>query len=66
MAAVALGLLVLGALLWGKPDHPRFFWDRVPAFAAVFGLAGAAALVALARLLGRLGLERPEDYYECR
>jgi hypothetical protein len=38
-------------------------WKYFPGFYALFGLIGAAVVIAVSRLLGRYLLERNEEYY---
>jgi len=37
---------------------------HVPGFYSLFGFAGAALLLFVAKLLGKLFLEKDEDYYD--
>jgi len=37
------------------------WWHRLPAFHAAYGLAGCVLLVAVAKALGKLWLQRPEE-----
>ena len=56
-------LLVLAAAL-GRPQHPHFWWDYIPALGALIGLAGAWLLVWLAKSVLAPRLERRQDYYD--
>ncbi len=63
---IALGLvtaLSVAAQLIG-PDTLHYWWDKVPGFWAVFGLAGTALLVGGAMLWGKKVVLRKEDYYD--
>ncbi|HBG46412.1 MAG TPA: hypothetical protein DDW94_05415 [Deltaproteobacteria bacterium] len=44
--------------------HVEFFWDEVPGFSAAFGFAAFVVVVVVAKALGRLFLQKDEDYYE--
>ncbi len=41
-------LAVLGAI-FGRNPHPHFWWEAIPAYAAVAGFAGAHLLAFLAK-----------------
>jgi hypothetical protein len=47
-----------------KRDDLHYWWDKVPGFWAVFGLAGTVLLVGVAILWGRKVVLRKEDYYD--
>jgi hypothetical protein len=59
----SLGLL-LAALTWGQSEHPHFWWEKVPGFAAALGFAGCWLLIAVSKALGKHWLERHEGYYD--
>jgi hypothetical protein len=64
---VLLGLLILGTL--GLPflegDHaPAHAGEAIPLFYAAFGFLGCLLLIVVAKLLGKVVLEKPEDYYD--
>lgn len=44
----AAGLLLL-AVVFGRNPHPHMWWEAVPIYGAVFGYAGAWALIWLAK-----------------
>jgi hypothetical protein len=56
-------LLLLAAVLFGRPHHPHFRWERVPGVWALIGFAGCWLLVLFAKALAKRVLERDEDYY---
>jgi len=63
--AVALSFaLVILAALFGRPHHPHFVWDYVPAFYALLGYAGCWLLVVGAKTLAQHWVERKEGYYD--
>ncbi|HSB61925.1 MAG TPA: hypothetical protein VLI67_09405 [Vicinamibacteria bacterium] len=43
--------------------HPVLAWHSVPAFDLAYGFLGCALIVVASKALGRLGIQRPEDYY---
>ncbi len=42
-------ILVVAAAIFGRNPHPHVMWESIPAYGAVFGYAGARALVYLAK-----------------
>jgi len=65
---LAMGLLLLVSVVAGLLVHhepaPGHWWDGVAGFYAVYGFAGCILIVFGSRLLGKMVLERREDYYE--
>jgi len=57
--AVALSLLDL----LGHP-HGEDWWHHVPGFDLLYGLAGCLLIVIGSKALGKLGIQRPERFYE--
>jgi len=52
--------LVVGGVLFGANPHPHFWWERIPAFAAVLGFAATWLLVFTAKKLLAPLLQRPD------
>jgi hypothetical protein len=48
-ALAAGAALLLLAVLFGRNPHPHVWWEAVPVYGAVFGYAGAWALIWLAK-----------------
>lgn len=44
--------------------HAEYWWSAVPAFFALFGFLGCLLLIAVAKGLGKLFVEKKEDYYD--
>ncbi|MBM3310373.1 MAG: hypothetical protein FJY80_02580 [Candidatus Aminicenantes bacterium] len=61
-AFAAAGLILEFALPSGHGTG--HWWDRVPAFHALLGFAGAALLAFGAKLLAKLVVGQDEDYYD--
>jgi hypothetical protein len=59
---VSIGLSILSGLLF-QVEHPHFWWERIPVFDVIFGLAGCILLVGGSKLIGHHWLERDEGYY---
>ncbi len=62
-AGLALTLvLVLAALMLAK--QAGHFWERILVFEAAFGFLGCLLLVIVSKALGRLFIQKREDYYD--
>ncbi|MBU0575259.1 MAG: hypothetical protein KJ704_03340 [Proteobacteria bacterium] len=65
---VLLGVAALISLAGGfamhhDPTHDAW-WNRVPAFFALFGFLGCLLIIFFAKWLGKLFLRKGEDYYD--
>ena len=49
LALLAAAVLVIAAAVFGRNPHPHAWWEQIPAYGALFGYAGAWALVFLAK-----------------
>jgi hypothetical protein len=61
--AVLAALVLTDVLLVGK-EHAHTAVERVPAFWAVFGFVGCAALILVSKWFGHAGIMQREDYYD--
>lgn len=59
---ISAGLSILIGLFF-RPEHPHFWWERIPVFDAIFGFFGCILIVAGSKALGHHWLEKDEDYY---
>ena len=62
MLASAAVILVL--CLFTPTGTAHFIWERFPLFYAVFGFAGCIVLILMAKALGKLFIQREENYYD--
>jgi len=44
--------------------HVYFSWAAFPAFNAVFGFISCVVIIVVAKVLGKLWLQKREDYYD--
>lgn len=58
--AGCLILFVLDFVITRKEEHP---WEQIPAFYALYGFIGVAALIVVAKELRKI-VARSEDYYD--
>jgi len=59
---ISAGLSILIGLFF-RPEHPHFWWERLPASDAIFGFLGCILLVVGSKVLGHRWLQKDEDYY---
>lgn len=45
-------------------EHVHFWWEKIPAFDAIFGFLGCIVIVLGAKALGHHGIQKDEDYYD--
>lgn len=62
LVALALGEVVGPRLVY--TDHPHFWFEDLPAWGSLYGLASCAAIIVVSKLLGKLWLTRPENHYD--
>ncbi|MDD5482421.1 MAG: hypothetical protein PHP98_02030 [Kiritimatiellae bacterium] len=63
LGIIALLSVFVAASLPGEPAH-GYWWDRIPAFYIFYGFAGCVLIIVFAKTLGKLFLQRKEDYYD--
>ena len=56
-----LEILVVNILHLG---HPHFRFEKLPGFGSLYGLISCVLIIVVSKLLGKLWLIRPEDYYD--
>jgi hypothetical protein len=44
--------------------HVHFWWEKIPAFDALFGFFGCILIVLGSKALGHHGIQKDEDYYD--
>jgi hypothetical protein len=62
LAGIALSEVVVAHHLHTEPAH--FWFEDLPAWGSIYGLVSCVAIIVVSKLLGRLWLLRPEDYYD--
>ena len=45
-------------------DHTEFAFEHFPAWGSIYGLISCVVIIVVSKWLGKLWLERHEDYYE--
>ena len=59
---IGIGLSMLIGLFF-RPEHPHFWWEKIPIFDAIFGFLGCIVIVLGSKALGHHGIQKDEDYY---
>jgi hypothetical protein len=57
-----LGILVVLDFFIVK--HPHFGWDKIPCTYALYGFLSCGVIIAISKILGKLWLQKGEDYYD--
>lgn len=60
---IVVGLCVIADLL---VSHEGAAWYLVPGFYSIFGFAGTLLITYFAKSVGRIFLQKKEDYYNAR
>jgi asparagine N-glycosylation enzyme membrane subunit Stt3 len=61
LAVLTILSLAAGFFSSGEPGH---WWNNVPGFFILFGLAGCILLILFSKKIGKLFLLKDEDYYD--
>ena len=62
LAAIALSEIVIRRVVGA--EHAHFWFEDLPAWGSLYGLASCVAIIVVSKLLGKLWFTRPEDYYD--
>ena len=62
IAALALSEIAVPRLF--GTDHAHFSFEDLPAWGSLYGLVSCVAIIVVSKLLGKLWLTRPENYYD--
>jgi hypothetical protein len=62
LAVIVASEVAVPALFHAEPAH--FWFEDLPAFGSIYGLVSCAAIIVFSKLLGKLWLARPENYYD--
>ena len=63
-AALAAFALAEIAVPLFSTDHAHFWFEDIPAWGSIYGLVSCVLIVVVSKLLGKLWLVRPENYYD--
>jgi hypothetical protein len=62
LAVFALGEIVSPLIF--RADHAHFWFEDTPAWGSIYGLVSCLLIIIVSKLLGKLWLTRPENYYD--
>lgn len=62
---VVAGIIMFIVLsLFTPTDEAHFVWEKLPVFNILFGFAGCIVIILGSKALGKLFIQKREDYYE--
>jgi len=64
---ISLVVIVVGEILVVNIlhlGHTTFGFEKIPAFGSLYGLISCVLIIVVSKLVGKLWLMRPEDYYD--
>lgn len=62
LAALALSEVVVPRLFYADDAH--FWFEDLPDWGAIYGLVSCVAIIVVSKILGKLWLAHPENYYD--
>jgi len=66
-AVISLAVIVVAEVLVVNIlhlGHTTFGFEKSPAFGSLYGLISCVLIIVVSKLVGKLWLMRPEDYYD--
>jgi hypothetical protein len=60
---ISIGLSILIGFFISH-EHVHFWWEKIPAFDAIFGFLGCIVIVLVSKALGHHWIQKDEDYYD--
>ena len=61
---VVIALLEILAPYVLQAEHGHFWFEDLPAWGSLYGLVACVAIIVVSKLLGKVALTRPENYYD--
>ena len=59
-----IALIEVASLRFFHAEPAHFWFEDVPAFGSIYGLVSCILIIGVSKLLGKLWLMRPENYYD--
>lgn len=60
----ALALLTILSLAAQFAAEREYWWEKIPAFWAVYGFVGCMLIIVIAKAIGKHFVQKKEDYYD--
>ena len=60
---ISIGMSILIGFFTSH-EHAHFWWEKIPAFDAIFGFLGCIVVGLGSKALGHHWIQRNEDYYD--
>jgi len=64
LAAIVLAEIIALLLILWSGHRPHVWFEWIPAFGSLYGLASCVAIIVVSKFLGKKWLMRREDYYD--
>ncbi len=62
LVVLALSEIVVSRLFY--TDRAHFWFEDLPGWGSIYGLVSCVAIIVVSKILGKLWLMRPENYYD--
>lgn len=63
---ILLGIITVVSFVFEMTQEPHHWWERIPGFYIYFGFIGCVAIIVISKALGKLFIQKDEDYYDVR
>ncbi len=63
IAYVAMAVFIV-IDIFTHTHHAYFFWDEIPGFSSLFGFISCVVIIVVSKAIGKLWLQKKEDYYD--
>lgn len=63
---ILLGLITVVSFIAELTQSPHHWWEKVPGFYIFYGFIGCVAIIVISKALGKLFIQKNEDYYDVR
>ena len=64
IALATFAVIELATPYVSHTDRAHFWFENLPAWGSLYGLIACLAIIIVSKLLGKLWLTRPENYYD--
>lgn len=64
LGLLALLLLAADLIVSHSSSHEALWWEEIPYFFGIVGFFGCIAIIFISKLIGKVLLQREENYYD--